>query len=577
MSSHANEMSSFSVALIGKGGSGVITAGEILLSAAAKAGGYGLMTRAVGPQIRGGEAAALLRLSASPVHCLDDRFDVLLGIDWLHAERFCAEIPLDSNSLIISDAANSAAPAEITASGAHTDDLPLAALADSVEGGRANMVAVGLIAALAGITSMALSAAIQEKLAGRNAAVIAASEACAKLGRDAAKKVSVNFKPLAVSHDESRWLISGNQAAGLGAIRGGVRFAAAYPITPATEMLEWLAPRLHDAGGTLVQAEDELASINMAIGASWSGIPSLTATSGPGFSLMIESLGLAVSAEVPVVVVNVMRGGPSTGMPTKSEQSDLNAAIYGMHGDAPHLVLAPNSIGDCAFTTQWAVHLAEAIQAPAIVLSDQFLGQANTVTDPLANVSFFARRKFVANPAAGFERYALTADGISPMSLPGMAGGQYTADGLEHSARALPSSSVSDHIAQTEKRARKLDNFDYGVHWADIEDESELAIITWGSTTGAVREALARLRATGTKVKLISMRLLLPTQPRQFAEALKGVNRLLVIEQNHSGQLHGFLRASYDLPTEVETLHRAGPIAFRPTEIVERIREWSGT
>ena len=179
----------------------------------------------------------------------------------------------------------------------------------------------------------------------------------------------------------ARWLITGNEAAGYGALRGGVRFVAAYPITPATELLEWMAPALAKVGGTLVQAEDELASINMIIGASYGGVPSLTATSGPGLSLMIEALGLGVAAEMPIVVVDVMRSGPSTGIPTKSEQSDLNIALYGLHGDAPHLVVAPNSIADCLAATQWAVQLAEALQVPAIVLSDQYFGQTRAVVD----------------------------------------------------------------------------------------------------------------------------------------------------------------------------------------------------
>ncbi len=183
------------------------------------------------------------------------------------------------------------------------------------------------------------------------------------------------------ANQAARWQISGNEAAGFGALRGGVRFVAAYPITPATEMLEWMAPALGRIGGALIQAEDELASINMIIGASYGGVPSLTATSGPGLALMTESIGLAVAAEVPIVVVDVMRGGPSTGIPAKSEQSDLSYAVSGLHGDAPRLVLAPASIGDCLATTAWAVELAEALQAPAIVLSDQFMGQSRAIID----------------------------------------------------------------------------------------------------------------------------------------------------------------------------------------------------
>ncbi|NOR65749.1 MAG: 2-oxoglutarate synthase, partial [Woeseiaceae bacterium] len=374
----------------------------------------------------------------------------------------------------------------------------------------------------------------------------------------------------------SRWLISGNHATGLGALRGGIRFAAAYPITPATEILEWLAPRLGDAGGTLLQAEDELASINMAIGASYGGIPSLTATSGPGLSLMIEGLGLAVGAEVPVVVINVMRGGPSTGIPTKPEQSDFNVAVYGLHGDAPHLVVAANSVTDCVFTTQWAVYLAEATQAPIIVLSDQFIGQASAVVDPIPAINFLTKRKLAENVNENFERYAITADGISPMPLPGTPGGQYTADGLEHNAKAKPSGLADDHVAQLDKRARKIDGFDYGQHWADIQGDGELAVLTWGSTTSTVREAIGRLPAElSAKLKLISLRLLLPAQPRKMAEALRGVKRLMVIEQNHSGQLYRFLRAWYELPATVESLHRPGPSVFRPGEIAAALRDWS--
>ncbi|MDH3434634.1 MAG: 2-oxoacid:acceptor oxidoreductase subunit alpha, partial [Gammaproteobacteria bacterium] len=500
---------SFSVALLGKGGSGVVTAGDMLLTAAARCGLYGLMIRAVGPQIRGGESAALVRLSPAPVECLDDRFDVLLGIDWNHAERMVADFAIDANSIVVTDPAEDAVPQSITASGATERQLEMKALADSVSGGRANMVALGYVAGLAGISREALEHAIAKKLGPKRQESIDASVAAAMLGFS--RTQSSEAPQAANGASGKRWMISGNQATGLGALRGGVRFAAAYPITPATEILEWLAPRLLDAGGTLTQAEDELASINMAIGASFGGVPSLTATSGPGLSLMIEGLGLAVCAEIPVVVVDVMRVGPSTGIPTKPEQSDLNAAVYGLHGDAPHIVVAPNSVTDCVYTTQWAVHLAEATQAPVIVLSDQFIGQAIVVADPVAEISFFAKRKLAENIDEAFERYAITADGISPMPIPGTAGGQYTADGLEHSSKAKPSGSSGDHCTQLDKRARKIADFDYGQHWADIEGEGELAILTWGSTTGVVREALHRLSSdVSRKVKLIALRLLLP-------------------------------------------------------------------
>lgn len=565
---------SFSVALLGKGGTGVVTAGDMLLAAAARCGLYGLMIRAVGPQIRGGESAALVRLSTSPVNCLDDRFDVLLGIDWQHAERILGDISVDADSIVVTDPAEDEVPQSISATGAEIRKLEMAGLAESVTGGRVNMVALGYVGCLAGISEDAINHAIEKKIAVKGRAAVEASVAAAKLGAASATR---SIPTLVVREDAGdRWMISGNHATGLGAIRGGVRFAAAYPITPATEILEWLAPRLKDAGGALAQAEDELASVNMAIGASFGGVPSLTATSGPGLSLMIEGLGLAVCAEIPLVVVNVMRVGPSTGIPTKPEQSDFNAAVYGLHGDAPHIVVAPTSVSDCVFTTQWAVHLAEATQAPAIVLSDQFIGQANVVTDPIPAIAFFAQRKLAEDIGADFERHAITADGISPMPLPGTRGGQYTGDGLEHSAGAKPSGSIGDHNAQLDKRARKIANFDYGQHWADIEGDGELAIVSWGSTASVVREALQRLPDDlAATLKLISMRLLLPVRQDEMAAALDGVKRLIVIEQNHTGQLYRFLRGWYDLPADVDTLHRPGPDVFRPGEIAAKLTQWS--
>ena len=265
----------------------------------------------------------------------------------------------------------------VTKSGARVVDVEMKEIAKSIKGGRPNMIALGIASRLLGFTVEQVFALIEKQLGDKGAAAIEASRVGIRTGFEAAEGIEfdVQLAPPEPS-DKRRWLLSGNEATALGAIRGGIRFAAAYPITPATEILEWLSPSLAKVGGTLLQAEDELAAINMIIGSSYGGTPALTATSGPGLSLMIEAIGLATASEIPIVVVDVMRGGPSTGIPTKSEQTDLNIAVYGLHGDAPHLVLAPQSVADCLFTTQWATYLAEALQAPAIVLSDQFMGQA---------------------------------------------------------------------------------------------------------------------------------------------------------------------------------------------------------
>jgi len=563
------------VALCGSGGAGVMTAGNLLLEAAAQAGWYGLMVRSSGPQIRGGEAAALMRIATHPIDCLDDRFDALVAVDWQNIHRFAEEVPLDSASLIVGDPDQGEAPEVYTKTGARAVKLPLKQLAKAIPGSWPNMVVLGFAAGLLGIPADKVKAVVAQSLK-KGAEQLPASVAAIEAGRAAAAGEGDALALAAPTPVTARrWLITGNQAAGFGAIRGGVRFVAAYPITPATELLEYMAPALPQVGGVLVQAEDELASINMIIGASYGGVPALTATSGPGLSLMTEALGLAVAAEVPIVVVDVMRGGPSTGIPAKSEQSDVSIALWGLHGDAPRLVLAPNSIPDCLTTTQWAVHLAERLQAPAIVLSDQFFGQARTVTDRPADTGVVAERLVAQAGAEGYKRYAATESGVSPMAIPGTPGLAYTADGLEHSERGIPSSGSGDHRTQLAKRERKLVAYDYGAQWADIEGDGEIAVVTFGSCTGAAREAIARARAAGVKVRLVSMRLLAPARPKLLAAALEGVDRVLVVEQNHGGQFLRYRRAEFELPGAVRSYRHPGPLPIRPEEVHRQITEWS--
>ncbi len=581
-SSHAlttDSRDSIAIALTGSGGAGVMTAGSILLNAAGQSGWYGCMTRSSGPQIRGGEAAALLRLSRRPTESHGDRFDVLLAIDWHNMARFAAELMLDGDSVVVGDPQGGGImPDAIVALGARHYDVELKKIAKQMGGGRPNMLALGMLSALLRIPLTVVVAVLEAAMGAKGEQVLAASIAGVRRGAELAGAVALGRPVPVVERGETRrWRLTGNQATGLGAVRGGVRFVAAYPITPATDCLEWLAARLPRVGGVLLQAEDEMASINQVIGASFGGVPALTATSGPGLALMMESIGLAVTAEVPVVVVDVMRGGPSTGIPTKSEQSDLNLAVYGLHGDAPHVVVAPTSIADCMLTTQWAVHLAEALQTAAIVLSDQALGQTRAVIQRPAEVAFVARRRLATLvPNEPYRRYALTESGVSPMTLPGTVGGQYTADGLEHDELGTPSSQASNHVAQLEKRRRKLENHDFGEHWADIEGDGDTAVITWGSTCGPVREALAALHREGTNVRLVALRLLSPPQVDKLAAALAGVRRLLVVEQSHGRQFYRYLRAHYDLPAHVEVrpLSRPGPLPMRPGDIRQALHPW---
>ncbi|MBK1643974.1 2-oxoglutarate synthase [Thiocapsa imhoffii] len=569
------------IAIIGSGGSGAVTAGLILLAAVGHTGYYGLLGRSAGPQIRGGESAAMLRFGPHPVECMGDHFDLLVALDWDTVGRFADELPLACTSMILTDARHDEVPAVLGGHGASVHALPWRDLASTLPEGRVNMVALGSVGALLGLPFEALEAGVRATLGEKGERILAPSLAGVRAGY--ASGVDLGLNPPRVSGGgaaapvAARWNLSGNEAAGLGAVRGGVRFVAAYPITPASEMLEWLAPRLELLGGSLLQAEDELASVNMIIGASFGGVPSLTATSGPGLSLMMEGLGLAVASETPVVVVNVQRGGPSTGIPTKSEQSDLNIALHGLHGDAPHLVLAALGIRDCAATVEWGVRLAEHLQTAAIVLSDQILGQSRAIVDPLTDQPFGgagqAPLQRVIAPLADSDhrRYRSTATGISPMTLPGMPGGMYTADGLEHNEAGTPSSRAADHLEQLEKRLRKLTDFDYGSAWAEIRGEGERVLLTWGSAAGAVFEAAARLRAAGSPTKAIALRLLAPLPRAALLDALGGASQILVVEQNQGAQCFAYLHSLRVLPGHASSYARPGPLPLRPGEILDAV------
>jgi 2-oxoglutarate ferredoxin oxidoreductase subunit alpha len=561
--------SSLSIAIVGSGGSGAVTAGMILLEAVGQAGLFGLMTRSAGPQIRGGESAAMVRFAPEPVDCMGDGFEILVGLDWRNVDRFADEVRLFPESLVLADPSVGEVPEGILLSSPRMQDAPFKIIASGVSDGRVNMAALGVLGAAVGLPVEAMEAGVRRTLADKGAKVIEPALACVRRGYEVGPVQGLNRFPRAETG--SRWSLSGNEAAGLGALRGGVRFVAAYPITPATEILEWLAPRLERLGGSLLQAEDELASVNMIIGASFGGVPSLTATSGPGLSLMMEGLGLAVASETPVVVVNVMRGGPSTGIPTKPEQADLDIALYGLHGDAPHLVLSALSIRDCAFTTQWAVGLAEHLQTTAIVLSDQALGQSRAVTPQPAEPQRVLLRIREEAPQGDYLRYALTDDGISPMTHPGVPMGMYTAEGLEHNPKGTPSSAARDHLVQLDKRSSKLGRYDFGDAWAETRGEGPLAMVTWGSGAGPVFEAARRLKGKGIFARVIALRLLSPLRREAMREALAGAELVWVVEQNFGGQLFRYLLAQQVLPADARSLAHPGPLPLRPGEIVNAV------
>lgn len=549
-----------------------MTAGAVFLRAAAHAGYYGMMTQLFGAQVRGGESAALVQVSTAPIETQPDRYDLFVALDWDKVEQFAAEIPLSESTIILADPAAGPVPPGIAKSKGRVVALAMNdpnenKLERALRGKRVNMFATGAICALSGIDAADVKAAIDTIFEGKGAELIAANAAGAVLGAQVAPTLNLDLR-LAPPQKAARWLISGNQALALGALRGGVRFVGCYPITPATDLVEWLAPHLIKLGGRLVLGEDELASVNMTLGASYGGTPAMTVTSGPGFSLMIETLGLAVAAEIPFVLIDVMRAGPSTGIASKTEQSDINLAVYGGHGDAPRVVLAPVSVADCINTAEYAVYVAESLQTPVIVLSDQALGQATTVIDPSTKRPVLLKRRVngVA-PGKPFKRYATGGEPVTPMPLPGTPHFEWVAEGLTHNEAGLPASGAAAHVAQIEKRAKKIRQFDPGEHWGEVWGDGDVAVLAIGSTIGPAREAARRLEASGAKVRVIALRVLAPLPIAALSRALDGVRRIVVIEQNHGAQLYHYLLGHKAIPPSAESVARPGPSPFRPSEI----------
>jgi 2-oxoglutarate ferredoxin oxidoreductase subunit alpha len=556
------------IAITGAGGAGVISVGELLLRSWAAAGGRGLLRKAFGPQIRGGESAALLKLCDHEQYTAADSYDLLLALDWNNFSRFGDEIVLSPGATVIcQDPAGM--PASLIDAAPVVAEVPIDKLATDAHGdGRANMLALGMLAALLGLDRGPVSERATEKLSAKAEAYRDAARACIEAGYAAAPAIEL---ALPERGEKPGWYLSGNQAAGYGVLRAGVRFVAAYPITPASDALEYLAEPLERLGGSLVQAEDELAAINMALGGAYGGVPSFTATSGPGLALMTESIGLAVASETPVTILNVMRGGPSTGIPTKSEQSDLNIALKGLHGDAPHLVLAPLSVADCVFTASWSVNLAQRFQTPAIVLSDQFLGQSTAIVSRPREAEVV--RSEEVDDATDFQRYALTESGLSPMAVPGEAERRFTTDGLEHNERGTPSASAADHQAQLDKRARKLMNLDPGDDWGELRGSGSTALLCFGSATSAVQLAAQQLSETGMDCRAIALRLLSPLPVASLTEALEGCEQLFVVEQNHGAQLLRYLRGELALAGAVHSVALPGPVPLTAKRIRSAIEE----
>ncbi|HVF11104.1 MAG TPA: 2-oxoacid:acceptor oxidoreductase subunit alpha, partial [Abditibacteriaceae bacterium] len=464
-------------------------------------------------------------------------------------------------------------------------EVPLTEIAKKEAGGALakNMVALGVISGLLGMEADQFEKLIHQKFDRKGEKVVSSNLAGIRLGREyvADWREQMPFR-IEARAPKDVLMMGGNDAIAIAAIASGLEVFAGYPITPASTILEKLATLLPKFGGKVMQVEDEIAALGVVLGASYAGSKAATSTSGPGVSLMCEEMGLASMAEIPCVIFDAQRGGPSTGLPTKQEQSDLNIAIYGAHGDAPRIVLAPANVRDCFEMTIEAFNLSEMCQMPAMLLTDFYLAQAAATLPEIDIDSYEIINRLRPTPEelVEYRRFQLTPNGVSPMAKPYDDATFYIATGLEHNELGNPDISPAAHRKMSDKRHAKLQvATEYaegkGIFARQYGDpKAEIAVITWGSTEGAMQEAIDQAAQWELPVAHLHLLLLNPLPDRTITEFIKHKKRVIVAELNYTGQMAQRLRAA--LNVQVESFTKCTGQPFTAYELLKQIMFYHG-
>lgn len=467
--------------------------------------------------------------------------------------------------------------------GVHISGLTVEAVGGTGRDKGKNIFALGLLAKIFDLNVPRLTKLIEERFGGKDPSIVQNALTCFNAGYNHSLENLLKTYQFAASEKKDRHqvVMNGNEALAYGLITAGVRFGAGYPITPWSDIMEILRRELPKYGGSFIQCEDEIASISMALGASYGGRVAVTGSSGPGISLKTEALGWGVMAEVPLVIVDVQRGGPSTGMPTNVEQSDLNIACFGGHGDSPRVVLAPSSVEDAFYTAIEAVNIARKYSTPVIILTDQAIA---TRIEAFEEPDFQKICQDISpdfTPVSDFKPYDLSVnDGITRHIAPGtrVASGRYPiVTGLEHDELGHPTGSPKLHTQMTAKRRNKLRQLasDFPKMKTYGPDEGQILLVGWGSSQGPIREAVDRARALGEAVSGLHIKYLNPL-PNGLEEIFRGFHHIFVVELNDEG-LYGFgqlatlLRARHCDP-RIRGINKSDGLTWKVKEILDRAR-----
>lgn len=566
----------------GQQGEGIESTGEIFSTAMNRLGYHLYGYRHFSSRIKGGHTNNKINVRTSTVHTIPDDLDILVAFDQETIEVNYKELTKDG--VILADAKFKPVKPEDCLAELYI--VPFTEIATELGTSlMKNMVAIGATAALMNLKDEVFQSVVNEIFGRKGEAVVQKNmEAIAKghqMMNELLKEQVGKFE-LEPGDGKHRLFMIGNEAIALGALAAGSRIMSAYPITPASEIMEYLIKKLPKFGGTVIQTEDEIAAATMAIGASYGGVRAFTASAGPGLSLMMEALGLAGMTETPLVVVDTQRGGPSTGLPTKQEQSDLMAMLYGTHGEIPKVVIAPSTGEEAFYDMIQAFNIADELQLPVIVLSDLQLSLGKQTVEPFDYSKIKINRGKLnldelpeLEDKQYFKRYEVTEDGISTRVVPGQKYGIHHVTGVEHNEEGKPSEAAGNRKKQMDKRFRKLQyvHFDTPVFTDAPNEEADVLLVGFGSTKGAIEEIRPMLDAEGIKTNHAHIRLIHPFPVEEMKPLINHAKKVIVVENNATGQLANIMKLNMGHHDKIINLTKYDGTPFLPLELLGRVKE----
>jgi 2-oxoglutarate ferredoxin oxidoreductase subunit alpha len=572
---------SFSVGIGGAAGQGVATPGDIFAKIFSRRGLHLNVYNAYQSIIRGGHTFLTIRTGPDKIGTTDGKLDLLIPLNQDTMDRHMRLLSSGSACLYNADMIKPGPAAD----GVQLCPIPVSKLADISRNKIAqNTLAIGAGLSMMGVGFPALESVLQEQFRKKEKAVIDENVSIARAGYDYA---SQNFKPFAwpLPMTEARYaVLGGNAAMAMGGAAAGVKFYCAYPMSPSTGVLHWMADHARKAGIMVRQVEDEIGVINMAIGAAHAGVRAMCATSGGGFALMSEGLGLSAQAEIPIVVIDCQRAGPSTGVPTKTEQGDLWQMLGAAFGDYPRVIAAPLDIADCFKLIPEIFNIADRFQCPGIVLCDLLLAEGRLSVDP-KELDFYPtvdRGELITSNGSGehepYERYKITDSGVSPRVIPGVPGHTHVVSSDEHDEDGvLISDEYTNSVkrrAMMEKRMRKEEGIAASVLPPQLlgPANADVTLIGWGSTYGVIDEACELLREAGISVNHLPIRWLVPLHGDAILDLLKNAKHTIIVENNFSGQFARYLRSETSFVPNGNIRKYDGE-PFFPGHIVEAVKE----